>query len=153
MGEKVVTYNEILKMNMTDTVLEAIHNDVKERIIYTINLENGKTLRPNNVHSMYEVGKDGYQTIDELYERYKNGETLYFRDIEGKKVKVTGMKSEKIVTAVYNLHVTGISILNPDSANPFIGVGHSYYANGVLSHNAIFWIDSPDYLISMQIQT
>jgi hypothetical protein len=104
-GDSVLIYDEIAKMNTASPVTEVIKHDSQEQMIFTITLADGTVIRPNDEHPMYEAHQDTYIKMSDLYKEYLAGKTLGFKKQDGSTSDIAKITREQIVAPVYNIHV------------------------------------------------
>lgn len=152
-GEEVIIYNELLNTKLASPVTEVLHHEPRMEEIYTVTLDDGTVIKPNNEHPMYEATSKTYITMWDLAKKFddKYNPTLLKEDWTTHTIKSITM--EKMSIPTYNLHVLGIS--NNPNIISVAGIGHNYYANGILVHNnMITWlfIEEADALQQVIIQ-
>jgi RHS repeat-associated protein len=124
-GEMVLAWNEETKQIFSTKVMSALHHEEKMQTLFDVELEDGRRFTVNNDHPMYVVEDGDFTFTDELAARFAKGEPITFRDNKNQPVKLAGLRMRREVCKMYNLHVDG------QGKN-----GHTYYANGILVHNA-----------------
>lgn len=124
-GEAVLAWNEETKKVFSTKVVTALHHNEKVETLFDIDLEDGRRFTANNNHPMYVVEDSDFRFTDELAARFAKGEPVTFQDNNNQPVRVASLRMRRKTCKVYNLHVEG------QGKN-----GHTYYASGVLVHNA-----------------
>jgi RHS repeat-associated protein len=124
-GELVLAWNEETKQVFSTKVIKALHHNKKMETLFDIELEDGRKLTVNNDHPMYVIEDGDFKFTDELAARFAKGEPITLQDNRNQPVKIVSMPMHKEMCKMYNLHVEG------QGKN-----GHTYYANGILVHNA-----------------
>jgi Hint domain-containing protein len=124
-GETVLAWNEETKQTFSTKVVAALHHEEKMQTLFDIELEDGRKFTVNNDHPMYVVEDGAFVFTDELAARFAKSEPVTFQDSHNQPVKIVSLQMRKQVCKMYNLHVEG------QGKN-----GHTYYANGILVHNA-----------------
>jgi intein/homing endonuclease len=125
LGEAVLAWNEETKKVFSSKVVSALHHEEQMQTLFDVELEDGRSFTVNNDHPMYVVEDSDFTFTDELAARFAKGKSITFQDNNNQQVKVASLRMRKQRCKVYNLHVEG------QGKN-----GHTYYANGILVHNA-----------------
>ncbi len=124
-GEGILAWNEETKQVFPTKVVSALHHEEKMETLFDIELEDGRKFTVNNDHPMYVVEDADFKFTDELAARFSKGEPVTFQDNKNQPVKIATLQMRRQMCKMYNLHVEG------QGKN-----GHTYYANGILVHNA-----------------
>jgi len=74
---------------------------------------------------MYVLEDGDFTFTDELAARFAKGEPITFQDNNAQPVRIASLRMRREACKMYNLHVEGLG-----------KNGHTYYANGILVHNA-----------------
>jgi hypothetical protein len=132
-GELIQSYNEKTKQNIITPVIEIFHHEEKINELYTFTLSNGKKVTPNNIHPLFLATQNKYLPAWKIYEMWAAGNEIQLLDENNKIIFVKNILKYIKKTKVYNLHV-----LSPEDLNFYTlsKIGHNYFANGVLVHNA-----------------
>jgi intein/homing endonuclease len=131
-GEKIQTYDESKKAITVSPVEEVFHHEEKLDELYTFEFSNDSKVTSNDVHLFYSVKDQNYFSAKSLYTRWARGENILVLSDKKDVLEVKNIEQSHKKVKLYNLHV--ISPYNKDS--PMNRVGHNYFANGVLVHNA-----------------
>ena len=133
LGDEVLAYDEVKKITYSSPVV-LLQNHIKDpQLLHHFKLSDGTEFTSNAPHAIYVENFNTYKAASEIYSRYKNGEKIFLKNQDGKPVSVDKITTEEKIEPVYNLHVDGVT--DDDSVVKY-GIGHNYYANGVLVHNA-----------------
>jgi intein/homing endonuclease len=132
-GEKVVIYDELIGAKFTSPVTMTLHHPSASQDIYTITLDDGTVLKPNQDHPLYEAGTKTYVTTPAFADAFHNGKNPLLQKLDGSIHSVSTITKKGMSVPTYNLHVAGIDN-NPNMVS-VAGIGHNYYANGILVHN------------------
>jgi hypothetical protein len=131
--DEVVVYDELLAKNFSSPVTEVVHNTPRTELIYTITLDDGTIVKPNQDHPMYEARTKTYVTMSTFAKIYKEWVNPLLQKEDGSIHTISSIEWYKMTVPTYNLHVIGIS--NTPNIISLAGIGHNYYANGILVHN------------------
>ena len=124
-GDEVLAWNERTKTAFASRVVSTLHHEEKMQTLFDIELEGGRKFTVNNDHPMYVLEDGDFTFTDELAARFAKGKPITFQNNKNQPVKVVSLQMRREICKMYNLHVEG---QGKD--------GHTYYANGILVHNA-----------------
>jgi RHS repeat-associated protein len=124
-GDSVLAWNEETKQTFSTKVLKALHPEEKVQTLFDIELGDGRKFTVNNDHPIYIVEDGGFTFSDELAARFAKGEAITFQNSKSQPVRIAALRMRRESCGVYNLEVEG------RDKN-----GHTYYASGILVHNA-----------------
>jgi RHS repeat-associated protein len=124
-GEAVLAWNEETKQVFSTKVIAALHHAEKMQTLFDIELEDGRSFTVNNDHPMYVAEDQDFVFTDELAARFAKGKAVTFLDSMNQSIRIASLRMRSERCKMYNIHVEG------QGKN-----GHTYYANGILVHNA-----------------
>ena len=121
----ILAWNEDTKRVFAAPVVEALHHEERMQTLFDIELEDRRTFTVNDNHPMYVAEDEAFIFSRELATRFGNGEPITFLRDDNQPVKLVSLRTRTERCKTYNLHVKGHG-----------EKGHTYFANGVLVHNA-----------------
>jgi len=131
-GESVATFNEKTGEKINSTVTEVLHHAPREQLMYEFTFDNKRSFKVTAEHLIYTL--DGnYMPAVWIAHDHETGKTVRLLDVNGTQRKVITVKITSESVPTYNIHVKGIS--ERDDVGSRNGVGHNYFASGVLVHN------------------
>ena len=134
-GDQILSYNELAHSTYVSTVVATLHHPSTKHYLYDVFVHDGKNFVANSVHWVYVVEAGTYLHMSEIYDRFKAGQPVTIIDESGATQRVDAIRNYVSTERVYNLHVDGIKE-SRDFENQ--GVGHNYFAGGVLVHNMLY---------------
>jgi hypothetical protein len=133
--DQVLHYLENQDAVGSAAIARTLFHAITEQELFSFQLSNGRTLTSNDVHLIYVISLQRYVSAAEIYWMWFAGLPVQFLNSKGDSVEVLAIRKSVQRVAVYNLHVqTGI----PSTAYYLMSedVGHNYFAEDVLVHNA-----------------
>lgn len=132
-GEKVLSFDERTKSQRIDVVERPLAHESQMQELHHFTMSDGAAVTSNDEHPFFVLEKDQWLRAFEINKLFKQGETITFLNKENKKIIVKNIRIEYKNVSVYNLSIKGIA--RHDIKYGDYGLGHSYYANGILTHN------------------
>lgn len=137
-GDRVLSYDEISGKNISTTVHQVLHYDPQPQHLYTFYFEDGTQLVSNDIHPLYLANEARYFKAKQIYAKHLTGDNLELLSSNGETKKVISIDLQSKNIPVYNLEVSGSTAYTNETT--FWGVGHNYYAEGTLVHNALHFL-------------
>lgn len=131
-GDEVKAYDEVNKSVYITPVVELKRTENDLQTLYRFTLSDETNFTANATHPIYIQNMDRYPTAEKIYELFHQGEQLFLQNEAGELLTISHIDVEEKRVPVYNFHVQGLSERYPYDKR---GIGHNYYANGILVHN------------------
>jgi intein/homing endonuclease len=84
------------------------------------------------------VEENKYFKSSQIFYMFQIGQPVSVLKEDGTVHKIIDIKTEEKEVPVYNLEIEGATLFTDETGH--YGVGHNYFANGVLAHNALHFL-------------
>jgi len=130
-GDVVQTFDEYTQKMTTSPVSRIEHHAQNNHELFTMKFDDGKKVTSNDVHQFFIVNIHNYRSAKEIYRLWVQGVDIVLLNDSQKPVRIVEILRENKSVPLYNLHVKSPY----DTKNRDSGIGHNYFAEGVLVHN------------------
>jgi type II secretory pathway pseudopilin PulG len=135
-GDEVLSFDEVTKIPLVEKVTRLHHHPANDQLIHHFLMADGETLTSNGIHPIFVVEKGAYFQAAQIAAMWNAGARISFLRADGAVIALENIQLEKKFVPVYNFEVEGLFRNSPELGS--FGLGHNYYAEGFLVHNAIY---------------
>lgn len=135
-GDHVLAMDELTQNLISEKITKLHHHRAQDQNIHRFYMADGQVIVANAIHPIFVVEKNAYFQTWQILEMWKAGAAISFQRADGAIIKVADIQTKKEFVPVYNFEVEGLEAQS--SAYGAFGLGHNYFADGFLVHNAIY---------------
>lgn len=135
-GDVVLSFDEISKEVISSKVERVHRHKASKQKLYEFIMADGARFVVTDIHPLYAANLDSYVRVEDMYVKFSHAEDFYLKNVDGVAVPVVSITEFEDTVPVFNFEVEGISKYSSKYGR--YGLGHNYFAEDYLAHNAIY---------------